>query len=142
LQWLQHGYWQISSGNLSAKIRSRFMLRRRRWFRSSSEEERFFRIWSVIWKAIRAYRADRVVDGEIQLFRASNPTWFFEDVVTGWEVRASQGVRVHEIARKHVTFFCDPPSRRVMDRVIEQAIAVPLLDDESHVHLKPNLPTF
>jgi thioesterase domain-containing protein len=118
IQWLQYGYWLISSG----EIRNRFRLHMRRWFSSSPEEERLFRIWRVIWEAIRAYRPDRVFDGEVQLFRASNPhTWFIEDVVTGWEVRASQGVRVHELACEHVTFFCDPTSQRVIDRVIEQA---------------------
>lgn len=122
MQWLQYGYRLTSSGSLPAKIRDHFMLRRRGWFPSSPEEERLFRIWSVIWKAIRAYRPNQVFDGEIQFFRASNPsTLFLEDPVTGWEARASQGVRVHELPREHLAFFCDPPSQRVIDRVIEEA---------------------
>jgi thioesterase domain-containing protein len=122
--WLHYGCWLLSSGRLPLKIREHLDRSRRRWFPSSPEEERLFRIWRVIWNAIWRYRPERAFDGEIHLFRAPNPrTWFVEDVVIGWDARASRGVRVHQLASEHMVFFLDPTSQRVIAKVIEEASA-------------------
>jgi thioesterase domain-containing protein len=118
--WAQFTHWLIVSGHLPMHVHSRLDRWKRRWFPESPEEERLLRIWRTIWKAIRQYRPHGRFDGEIQLFRAPNP-WFTEDVTTGWAARASQGLRVHEVSGGHVAFFRDPPSQRVIAKVIEQA---------------------
>jgi thioesterase domain-containing protein len=119
---LQHWHWRISSGNLPSKIRNRFAALWRRRFPATLEEKRFFHIQRVLWQAIGAYRPGRAFEGEIQFFHARNPpTWFVEDTATGWDARASQGVRIHELASEHTAIFHDPPSQRVIVGVIEQA---------------------
>jgi thioesterase domain-containing protein len=122
LHWVQFIHWMIVSNRLPQSLRRRFLRLKRRRFPESPEQERVWRIWRLIWQGARQYRPDGIFDGEIQLFRAPNP-WFFEDVAKGWSARASQGVRVHEVAGEHIALFCDPPSQRLIAKVMERAYA-------------------
>jgi hypothetical protein len=88
----------------------------------SPEEETYAHIVKVTWEAIRAYRPDRVFEGEIHLFRSPrSPPWPYEDAATGWHARASQGIRVHDVVSEHVKIFCEPLSQRIIASVIERA---------------------
>jgi thioesterase domain-containing protein len=115
---LRQGYDLIVSGRLPARLRKRFYARKMQPLPMSEDEE----ITNLIWSAIRAYRPYRVFQGEIQMFRGPRPPiWFYEDVVKGWEARASKGIRVHEVPGHHGKLFGHPVSQRIIANIIEQA---------------------
>jgi thioesterase domain-containing protein/acyl carrier protein len=114
----REGYDLIVSGRLTSRLHKRFYARKMPRLPMSEEEQ----ITNLIWSAIRAYRPNRVFQGEIQIFRGPRPLiWFYEDVVTGWTARASKGIRVHEVSGQHGKLFGHPVSQRMIANIIEQA---------------------
>jgi len=88
----------------------------------TKHEQRQVQISNFVWSAIRAYRPNRVFQGEIQIFRAPRPAaWYYEDVVTGWQTRASKGITVHRVLGEHLKLFSDSVSQRIIANVIRQA---------------------
>ena len=86
------------------------------------QEKSHLEILKITWQGIRNYVPDRVFEGEIQLFRAPRPPNFFrEDAAAGWQARASQGIRVHDVVGDHVKLFCQPLSQRIIASVLERA---------------------
>jgi hypothetical protein len=130
-----NGYWRkrpldrlrqvwdlILSGRLPSKVGKHFYAREMQPPLMSEDELLHLQIWNLTWTAIRAYRPDRVFHGEIQIFRGSRPrVWFYEDVVIGWEARASKGIRVHEVLGQHGKLFSHPVSQRIIGNIIEEA---------------------
>jgi thioesterase domain-containing protein len=119
---LRHGYDLIASKRLLSRVRERFYARKMRRPPMTKHEQRQVQISNFMWSAIRAYRPNRVFQGEIQIFRAPRPAvWYYEDVVIGWQARASKGIRVHGVVGDHAKLFCDPVSQRIIANVIQQA---------------------
>jgi thioesterase domain-containing protein/NRPS condensation-like uncharacterized protein len=122
IDWLLQVYSLAWSGHLPSKVIRRLRGGKRLRVPMSAYEERHMHIWQGTWNAIRAYKPSRMFEGEIQIFRAPrHPTHFYEDVVAGWKTRATQGIRVHEVAGIHGKLFCDPFSQRIIASVIAQA---------------------
>src|SRR5262249_55647530 len=119
---LRHGFDLIVSGRLPSRAHERFYARKIRRPPMTKHEQRQVQISNFVWSAVRAYRPNRVFQGEIQIFRAPRPAdWYYEDVVTGWQARASKGIRVHAVLGEHVKLFCDPVSQRLIANAIQQA---------------------
>ena len=122
IDWVLHGWSLIYSGRLVPRMRDHTRARLTRRVTRSPEEETYSYIVKVTWEAIRAYRPDRVFEGEIHLFRSPrSPPWPYEDAAAGWHARASQGIRVHDVVGEHVEIFCAPLSQRIIARAIAQA---------------------
>ena len=110
------------AGQLPSKLQERLRAGKRLRVPMSAYEEKRIDIWNGTWDAIRAYKPSRMFEGEIQIFRAPrHPAQFREDVVAGWKTRATQGIRVHDVAGIHGKLFCDPFSQRVIASVIDRA---------------------
>jgi thioesterase domain-containing protein len=120
VDWVMHGASLIYSRRLIPRMRERRRARLASRVAMSPEEENYAHILNETWQAIRAYRPERIFQGEIQIFRAP-PTWFHEDAVAGWHTRASQGIRVHDVVGDHVRLFCDPLSQHIIAGVLERA---------------------
>jgi thioesterase domain-containing protein len=120
VDWVMHGASLIYLRRLIPRMRERRRARLASRVAMSTEEENYAHILNKTWQAIRAYRPERIFQGEIQIFRAP-PTWFHEDAVAGWHTRASQGIRVHDVVGDHVRLFCDPLSQHIIAGVLERA---------------------
>jgi len=119
---LKHGWSLIYTGRLMPRMRDHMLENMRRRVKTSPQEETYAHILRVTWGAIRAYCPSRMFEGEIQLFRAPRPpTWFREDAMVGWHVRASQGIRIHDVVGNHLEIFSEPLSQRIIAGVIAQA---------------------
>jgi thioesterase domain-containing protein len=117
--WAQRIWYLICSGGLPSRVLSK--LTEPGPF--NPLEERYMLISTAIWKAVYAYRPNRVFHGEITLFRGfANPTLFnhLEDIATGWNRRASLGIQVHDVTGDHIHLFSDPSSQRVIAGVFEK----------------------
>jgi hypothetical protein len=91
VDWVMHGASLIYSRRLIPRMRERRRARLASRVAMSPEEETYAHILNETWQAIRAYRPERIFQGEIQIFRAPRPpTWFREDAVAGWHTRASR----------------------------------------------------
>jgi thioesterase domain-containing protein len=122
IDWLRQGRLLLLSGRLPSKLSQRLFARKKRRLPMSEHEYRQLQIWNYTWRIIRDYRPNTKFEGEIQIFRAPRPsTWFYEDVVTGWEARASRGIRVHEVLGEHGKLFGHPVSQRIIANVIKLA---------------------
>jgi thioesterase domain-containing protein len=120
IDWLLQVY--SYAGQIPSKLQERLRAGKRLRVPMSAYEEKRIDIWNSTWDAIRAYKPSRMFDGEIQIFRAPrHPAQFREDVVAGWKTRATQGIRVHDVAGIHGKLFCDPFSQRVIASVIDRA---------------------
>jgi thioesterase domain-containing protein len=122
VDWVLHAWSLVYSCRLGPRMRDHLRARLTRRVTRSPEEETYAHIVKVTWEAIRAYRPDRVFEGEIHLFRSPrSPPWPYEDAAAGWHARASQGIRVHDVVSEHVKIFCEPLSQRIIASVIERA---------------------
>jgi len=124
IDWVLHGASLIYTRRLVPRMRERRRARLGTRIAMRPEEETYAHIEKVTWQAIRAYRPARKFQGEIQIFLAPPlppPTWFREGAVAGWQARASQGIRVHDVVGDHVKLFCDPISQRIIASVLERA---------------------
>jgi thioesterase domain-containing protein len=118
---LRQGWDLIVSGRLPSRVWKHFFARERPPPMSEEELQRV-QLWNLTWSAVRAYRSNKVFQGEIQIFRGPRPPiWFYEDVVRGWEARASKGIRVHEVPGHHGKLFGHPVSQRIIANIIKQA---------------------
>ena len=116
--WAQRIWYLICSGQLPSRVLSRLNPPHP----SNPLEERYMLMSAAIWKAIHAYRPNRVFHGEITLFRGiQNPGNFCEDVATGWNCRASLGVQVHDVTGEHSHLFSDASTHSVIAGVFEKA---------------------
>jgi thioesterase domain-containing protein/NRPS condensation-like uncharacterized protein len=124
IDWVMHGASLMYTRRLVLRMRERRRARLGTRIAMRPEEEIYAHIVKVTWQAIRAYRPARKFQSEIQIFLAPPPpppTWFREDAVAGWQARASQGIRVHDVVGDHVKLFCDPISQRIIASVLERA---------------------
>jgi thioesterase domain-containing protein len=122
VDWLRHGWLLIYSGRLAPRIRDHLRASLSRRGVGNPQDEAYAEILRVTWEAIRAYRPDRLFEGEIQIFRApASRDWLHEDVAAGWRARASMGIRVHDVVGEHQNPFREPHSQRVIASVIERA---------------------
>jgi thioesterase domain-containing protein len=122
VDWIMHAWALICSGRLISRMCDRIRVRMAPRDRMGPQEKSYLEILKVTWQGIRNYIPDRVFEGEIQIFRAPRPPNFFrEDAAAGWQARASQGIRVHDVVGDHFKLFCDPLSQRIIASVIERA---------------------
>jgi thioesterase domain-containing protein len=131
IDWVMYGVYRVMRGASLAYTRRLVpRMRERRGARLAPrvamrpEEETYAHILNVTWQAIRAYRPARQFQGEIQIFRSPPPPppmWFRQDAVTGWQARASRGIRVHHVVGDHVKLFCEPISQRTIANVLKRA---------------------
>ena len=131
VDWVMDGAYRVMRGasliytrRLVSRMRESRRARLARRVAMRPEEETYAHILKVTWQAIRAYRPARQFQGEIQIFLSPPPPppmWFREDAVTGWQARASQGIRVHNVVGDHVKLFCEPISQRIIASVLERA---------------------
>ena len=77
-------------------------------------------IWNVIWIAVSTYKNERVFDGEITLFRASDlEDRIAEDVAAGWD-RFGR-LRLVDIPGGHSDFFMNPDAQSTIQRNLKEA---------------------
>ena len=118
---VKHGWSLILSRRLVSRIRYHMRARTSTRVKTSPEEETHAYITNVTWGAIRAYHPSRMFEGEIQLFRAPRPPKFREDTIAGWHVRASRGIRVHDVVGDHLEIFRESLSQQIIASVIRRA---------------------
>jgi thioesterase domain-containing protein len=102
-------------------------VRARRW-QSMPEGRRSDQIWAAIWAAVRGYRQSARFVGEIEFFRAEDPTRIQEDTALRWESR-SERVRVQDVPGDHFNYLLEPATRQRLTETIERALARQLAVD-------------
>ena len=123
VDWILHAWSLIYSGRLVPRMCDRIRVRLTpRVPMKPGRRKLCAHLKSHVGSVSALIVPDRVFEGEIHIFRAPrSPTWFREDAAAGWQARASQGIRVHDVVGDHVKLFCDPLSQRIIASVIERA---------------------
>jgi hypothetical protein len=73
-------------------------------------------IWNVIWSAVRAYGTDKMLEGEIIIFRAEQ-IWAHENVAVGWDRLGA--VKIYDVPGEHGRFYLNPTAQGIIRQVLE-----------------------
>jgi thioesterase domain-containing protein/acyl carrier protein len=89
--------------------------------------ERFQYIWAIIWQAVRSYHPERLFDGDVHQFKATNPILGNADVASGWERRITGRVRVHMVPGNHLSWITNPQSSAIISTVLDTVVPAPVI---------------
>jgi hypothetical protein len=89
--------------------------------------ERFQYIWAIIWQAVRSYHPERLFDGDVHQFKATNPILGHTDVASGWDRRITGRVRVHMVPGNHLSWITNPQSGAIISTVLDTVVPAPVI---------------
>jgi thioesterase domain-containing protein len=89
--------------------------------------ERFQYIWAIIWQAVRSYHPERLFDGDVHQFKATNPIIGYADVASGWDRRITGRVRVHMVPGNHLSWITNPQSSAIICTVLDTVVPAPVI---------------
>lgn len=128
------GYWESKPAFLepfrAAKRQLLGVVSRQLSARKTAEEERYQRIWTQTWQAVRAYRPECPFRGDVHQFKATKLRFGIADVASGWDRRVTGRVVVHIVPGDHMSWIKDPQSGATISAVLD-AVAPALLPPES-----------
>jgi thioesterase domain-containing protein len=118
--WHRRVMMHFRSGELTRRLLPGINRRVRNILWAPKREATADHIWNVIWIAVSTYKNERVFDGEITLFRASDlEDRIAEDVAAGWD-RFGR-LRLVDIPGGHSHFFMNPDAQSTIQRILKEA---------------------
>jgi thioesterase domain-containing protein len=124
------GYWESKPAFLGrfreAKRRFLDFIARQLPQWKTPEDEQYERIWAKVWQAVRSYQPERLFDGDVHQFKATNPRFGIADVASGWDRRVTGRVTVHMMPGHHMSWIKNPQSGAIVSAVLDAIVPAPI----------------